>query len=376
VIARVGALGTKQERLAFVISSLGLGGAERDLSVCANFWASEEKEVCIFAFTSSKNPPVYPLDARVRLCFLKDHFLAERFCASLRRFLCMVALRHALRAFRPHVIISYVDITNILTLLVSRGLGAPVIVAERSDPFMYKIGRFCDALRRRTYRWARKVVVQTPTVASYFPRSLQKNICVIPNGVRSPSKHCTIRKNVRFLVSSGRLDADKGFDLLLESCVQLFPSHPSLQLTLYGEGPYRVFLEQKIRAYKVEDRVSLPGATTEIEEMLARADLFAFPSRHEGFPNALCEAMAVGLPVVASNCLGNRTLVRDGIDGLLVPVGDGAALTEKIAFLIDHPEERQRLSRNARRLPERFSEDRNRQLWKSVITEAIAESSL
>ncbi|MDR2417259.1 MAG: hypothetical protein LBD15_03805, partial [Holosporales bacterium] len=107
--------------MAFVISSLEFGGAERDLSKCANFWAKEGADVRIFVFTTSENPPVYPLDARVQVYFLKDHFRhipVAKMSAFPRRIFCIIALRQALRRFQPHVVVSYMDIVNITTLLV------------------------------------------------------------------------------------------------------------------------------------------------------------------------------------------------------------------------------------------------------------------
>ncbi|MDR2416960.1 MAG: glycosyltransferase [Holosporales bacterium] len=114
------------------------------------------------------------------------------------------------------------------------------------------------------------------------------------------------------------------------------------------------------------------GATTHLQEELLRADIFVFPSRYEGFPNALCEAMALGLPVVASDCSGNTTVVQDDVDSLLFPVGNVPILVQKLMFLIENFDEWQRLSQNARCLPERFSEALNYQLWREVI-ERVAD---
>ncbi|MDR2412526.1 MAG: glycosyltransferase family 4 protein [Holosporales bacterium] len=361
----------EQKRLAFVGYALGPGGAERDLSRNANFWVTEGHDVSLFIFIDPEEKPFYPIDPSIHVHSLKASipgFSFIQYSSLVRWFLCLIILRQALKKLRPHVVIAYVDLANIITLVASRGLGIPVIIAERTDPFSHKISSFFEQLRRITYRWAKKLVVQTPQAASYFSKNLQSRTCVIPNGICKPSHFCTIRQEVRSLVSMGRLDPYKGFDILIESCVTLFAQNPALHLTIYGEGPYRGTLEEIIYHHNLADRVHLPGAIVQVEETLAQADLFLFPSFYEGFPNALCEAMAVGLPVIASHCLGNAAVVRDGIDGYLVPIKDVSALTQKMAFLIKNPEERLRLSKNARLLPERFSEEQARQRWKEVIS--------
>ncbi|MDR0662141.1 MAG: glycosyltransferase family 4 protein [Holosporales bacterium] len=365
----------ERKRLAFVGYALGLGGAERDLSKNASSWVAEGHDVSLFIFTDPEEKPFYPIDPSIHVHSLK----ASISCFSLiqhssfaRWFLYLITLRQALKKLRPHAIIAYVDLTNIITLVASRGLGIPVIVAERTDPFSYKVGFFFEQLRRITYRWARKLVVQTSQAASYFSKNLQARTCVIPNGIRKPSHFCTIRQEVRSLISMGRLDPYKGFDILIESCVTLFTQNPTLRLTIYGEGPYREALEEIIHRHNLTDRIHLPGAIAQVEETLAQADMFLFPSFYEGFPNALCEAMAVGLPVIASHCLGNAAVVREGIDGYLVPVKDVPALTQKMAFLIENPEERLRISKNAQLLPKRFSEEQAHQRWREVITEVTS----
>jgi glycosyltransferase involved in cell wall biosynthesis len=374
----VSILPTEKLRLAFVISSLGFGGAERDLSKCANFWAKEGADVCIFVFTTSQSPSVYSLDDRVKVCFLKDHFHhipVAKMSAFPRRIFCIIALRQALKRFQPRVVVSYMDIVNITTLLVCKGLSIPVIVSERTDPVHCRIwGPFhflWDKLRLCTYSHAHRIVVQTSSVAAYFSSHFERNICTIPNAVMKPQQHCLIQQKVRMLVSVGRLNRCKAFDVLIQAFGLMRKEYPSVCLTIYGEGSYRKRLERLIREKDLQEQVSLPGVTTHLQEELLQADIFIFPSLYEGFPNALCEAMALGLPVIASDCSGNTTVVQDGVDGLIFPVGNVSALVQKLKFLIENFEERQRLSRNARCLPERFPEALNHRLWKEVIFSAV-----
>jgi len=142
------------------------------------------------------------------------------------------------------------------------------------------------------------------------------------------------------LVFVGRLAAVKGVAVLIRAVTALAPDHPGLRLTLIGDGPERAALEAEARAGGAADRIAFAGARTqqEVAETLARADLFVLPSFAEGVPVVLMEAMASGLPVVATRIAGIPELVEDGISGRLVPPGNQAALTEAIATLLADPE--------------------------------------
>ena len=144
-------------------------------------------------------------------------------------------------------------------------------------------------------------------------------------------------------------------------------SNPTLHLTIYGEGAARSTLEALIQRLNLTGRVSLPGTTQNIQAALSKSDLFVFPSRYEGFPNALCEAMAVGLPVIASACSGTVDVVRDGIDGRLFPIGNREALICLLQELLHDPIQRTRLSQEALTISDRFNEAAILQLWEDLL---------
>ena len=148
-----------------------------------------------------------------------------------------------------------------------------------------------------------------------------------------------------------------------------------LKLIIYGEGAMRSALESLIQELKLTERVFLPGTVKDIEAALYQADLFVFPSHYEGFPNALCEAMAVGLPVIASNCSGTIDIIRDGVDGRLFPIGDVHQLTVLLKELIEDAAQRVTLSKGALSLPDRFSEASIFKLWDDVLAKAVLTKS-
>jgi glycosyltransferase involved in cell wall biosynthesis len=179
----------------------------------------------------------------------------------------------------------------------------------------------------------------------------------IPNFIWSAATPVAALRPGHLLISLGRLTPQKGYDLLLEAFARIAPR--DWHLEIHGEGPLR---------FKTQPRVTFPGFTTDPAATLARADLYVQPSRAEGFPNALCEAMACGLPVIATDCApGVRAIVRDGIDGLLVRPNSVTALAAALDRLMNDRDERERFGARAKEIVTRFAVDRVMQQWESLL---------
>src|SRR5690606_14194702 len=169
------------------------------------------------------------------------------------------------------------------------------------------------------------------------------------------------------LISVGRLSVEKNHRALIIAFSAWVKKYPDIRLMIYGEGPERASLEKIIADLALQDRVMLPGAVQNIQAALLAADLFVFPSRYEGFPNALCEAMAMGLPVVASDCSGNAEVIQDGVNGFLFPVDDMSSLTKIVFRLLENPAECQGIAKNASAIVERYGPEKVYGLWDSLI---------
>lgn len=358
--------------LALLISSLKPGGAERTASELANYWVNQGYNVTLITLSSSDEKPFYPLHSHIQLIPLDQTSLEiSPLFLRLKRIVQRIScIRKTLKIFKPDRIIAFVDIMNITTLLASQGLKIPVIVSERTHPAYYKLPKLYTWLRWFTYGWAFKVIVQTRSAADYFPKRLQSRIAIIPNAVKNPPQRKLLSANlkpVEKIYSVGRLCPDKGFDVLVQVFSGVISDYPQLELTIYGEGKERKNLETLIAKLNLQEKVHLPGITSTIYDVLTQADLFVFPSRYEGFPNALCEAMSIGLPVIASNCSGTIDVIRDGLDGRLFPVGDSKALEELLVELLNDPIQRLNLSRQALKVTERFCEHMVYKLWDDLI---------
>lgn len=357
--------------IALIIPSLNPGGAERVLSDLANYWQSKGYHVTLITLASPESEPFYPLSSKISLIQLDQSHpeacsVFKRLGHILRRVFC---LRITLKRLAPDVIFSFVDVMNLTTLLASLGLKIPVIVSERTHPAYYKLPSLYQKMREFLYPRAFKVVIQTASAAEYFKKL--SNGLIIANAVWEPScKKNTVSERIHHIVSVGRLCPFKGFDTLIQAFARLHPKYPTLRLIIYGEGAERENLQNLINSLNLQEKISLPGTTQNIHQKLVASDLFVFPSLYEGFPNALCEAMAVGLPVIASKCSGNIDIVRDGIDGRLFPIGDVDALAILMEALMHNPQHRQRLGEQAKTISTRFHPDRIFHLWDTLLLQA------
>ncbi|HQS83371.1 MAG: hypothetical protein B7Y25_00190 [Alphaproteobacteria bacterium 16-39-46] len=362
--------------IALVILTLGPGGAERVISNLANAWVEEGHRITLITLEHPSQKPFYPLNSKIKLIQLNPlstkppSWIGHLKNVATRLF----SLRKTLKTENPDLILSFIDQMNVLTLLLTRGLKIPVIVSERIDPAFHPLPIIYKMLRRLTYPWASQIVVQTESAANYFSKELQKKISIIPNSVPVPKQQLSTYKKIKSIVSIGRLSPQKDYPTLLKAFKVLTINYPFLKLTIYGEGKERASLERYIQVLGLTDSVKLPGTVSNIEDVLLKADLFVFPSLFEGFPNALCEAMSIGLPVVVSNCSGNRDIVREGLDGLLFPVGDYRGLMFQIEVLLLNPAKAQGIGREARTISQRFSEQRILALWKNLMEEALSKN--
>jgi glycosyltransferase involved in cell wall biosynthesis len=333
-----------------------------------NHWAERGWDVTIATLDDGSEPPFFPLAPKVRHVALG---IAKRRIVPR-----VLGLRSFLARERPDRVVSFIDETNVLILLAARGMGIPVVVSVRTDPARHAIPRGWHILRRLTYPWARAIVVQTDTAATFFPASWASRVAVIPNPVPKVEALTPPRTPdgaTHRIVAIGRLGKEKGFDLLIRAFAGIARTHPGWELTILGEGEEREALNQEIERSGVAGRVRLSGRTTDTAGVLRRSELFVLPSRYEGFPNALCEAMACGLPVIAFDCRsGPRSIIRDDVDGLLVPAEDVGALSAAMARLIADPERRRQLGARAVEVSDRFSVQRIASQWEQVLLDGAA----
>lgn len=355
--------------IAFVIAGLGAGGAERVLSLLSAAWVERGLRITVIAFDQDGDPIFHRLDERVGLIRLGRPPTARHPLRVLRR---ITALRRTLGAVRPDLTISFLTKINVLVLLASLGTRRRVIVSERNNPDAQDAAAIWNRLFAMLHARAAAIVMQTDASVRCLPPAARRQACVIGNPIAASAEVRAARDH-HVLAAVGRLTRQKGFDLLVEAFARIADRHPDWRLRIWGGGEMRLALETLVAERDLERRVDLPGNSTEPGGWISGADAFVLSSRYEGFPNALGEAMAAGLPVAAFNCdFGPGSIIRDGVDGLLVEPEDVQALSAALDRLLGDRLLRAQLGAAASAGMRRFAPAKVVAQWDVLIAEIWA----
>ncbi len=356
-------------KVTLVIGSLSSGGTERVVVLLAGAFLKNGFRVSVVTLNGAESD-FYRLPSDVHRQALGISTPAQTFFGFLK-------LRRALLSTKPEVIVSFIDRMNMLTLLAAAGSDIPIVVSERTDPKAHRIGWFWTKLRWRTYARARRIVVQTRGALDYFLPRFESTACVIPNPVVSPQPDqgpSDWLPAKPFLIAMGRFTEEKRFDFLMRAFAKVCLDYPEWRLVIIGDGPLKRKWEGLRDELGLSDRVLLPGRVKNPYPWLMQAELFVMSSLYEGFPNALCEAMACGLPVISTDCpSGPREIIRDNLDGALVPNQDVAAFSKAMVRLMSDREERQRLGARAVEVIDRFGLEKVAAMWGGLLAEVLEE---
>ena len=301
------------------------------------------------------------------------HRLFERGASSLGG----ERLRH-LRALivreRPQRVLALLTRTNILCCLATWDLPIHLVVSERNDPALQKLDRVWDLLRRLCYRRADVVTANTEGVIQSLSRmGCWRRLELLPNPLPMALAHNSISAESglrgKEVLALARLQPQKGLDLLLRAFASMdLSSRQGWRLTLVGEGPERTNLERLCNDLELNEVVHFEGFRSDPHMFLRRASIFVLPSRFEGMPNALLEAMASGLPSVVSDASpGPLEMVHDGVEGLVVPSEDVTALAFALERLISDSSLRIRCGSAAKAALEALDWSVLDPLWCSVL---------
>jgi glycosyltransferase involved in cell wall biosynthesis len=302
-------------RLGLVIGQLTAGGAEGQLLL-----------LCRGLDRALATPIVYCLSDRTE----PYGPLIEAAGVPLRiisggRLIRVLKLRQWLHSDRIDVVHAWLFIANAYAWLANRGAGRPLVTSARNCK---RQGRTLGWLNRRAFAASEAIVANSLQVAEYIEHEYEaprSRIRVIYNGIDSERFHPGERNGARdpgLIVGIGRLVEQKNHALFLKAAARLAQDLNTARFVIVGDGPLRPALEMQARSLGIADRVTFTGERRDVEAVLRSASLFWLTSRWEGMPNVVLEAMASGVPAIATDVGGTRELIRSGVDGFVVPEGD------------------------------------------------------
>jgi glycosyltransferase involved in cell wall biosynthesis len=362
--------------ILFLVSSMSSGGAERVAATLTNAWADRGDKVTLMPTFSGRGKCFYELSQKARLVYLAD-LVSSRASTWINQIKRLRALRRFISDERPDVIISFLSNVNVAAIIASIGMGVPVIVCEHIDPFAEPAPRLLRWACKFTYPLADILMVLTDGIANkYIANNLVlPKIRVMPNPIfeqlLNVENYGSKDGAAKRLLGIGRLEKQKHFDMLIKVFAKLARRHADWSLRILGEGSLRTALQKQIADLGLDSRIELPGIVSAIEKELVKADIFALSSRYEGFPMALLESMAVGLPCVSFDCpSGPREISMDGKVALLVPLNDEQALELALERLMVDADLRKTLGRQAREsVIERYSLPVVLKKWDGIFAE-------
>lgn len=369
--------GALMKKIAFHLNCLAQGGAERVVSNLANQFAAEGYEVYIATEWQEENE--FAIDERVTRVHVGLREEDESKNRISKFFLRVKYLKEFLREYRPDVLIAFAQRANYRALMACGETNTPTVISIRTDP----VGHY-DALSDKIQiKWlfpkAAGCVFQTTGQKEFFKPYLQDNSCIILNPVNP--KYIGVEKpevREKAVVHHARLVDFKNQPMLIDAFIKVHEKHPDYVLRIYGGDSFdgtKEILEERIKKYHAEEFVFLMGPSDRLEKEIPKGEVYAFSSDWEGLPNSVLEAMAMGMPVVATDCPcgGPRTVIRDGENGLLVPIKDPDALAAGICRLIEDKALASKCAREAEKISDIIGPEQVFIRWRDYLNKVTGE---
>lgn len=358
--------------LAFYIGSLDKGGAERVFVNLAEYFQNRCYQIVMV--TQYRKAEEYALADGIKRV-ISDITPQETTKSRLINFYRRVRKLHRIwKEEKPDLVLSCVGKNNFMTIVTTMFTKTKPVVSVVGEAKEEYPGRMMKFLANLLFPYASGVILQTERSRDFFSKKISKTAVILPNSLNPlfMRKRFQGERDKR-IVSVGRLDANKNHEMMVRAFAALSDKYPEYTLTIYGEGELRGALQKLIGSFGLEDRVFLPGVIPDVADQIEKAALFLLTSYSEGISNALIEAMALGLPVIATDVPsgGTQELIRHGINGLVIPAGDGKALIESMDKVLSDKELAERLGLEAHKIQERLAPDKVNEQWREYFEKLL-----
>ncbi|MGU8265166.1 glycosyltransferase [Clostridium perfringens] len=349
--------------ITFVIGYLGIGGAERVISVLANEFTKRGIKVNIIA--TNEPDIVYKLDKRINYYYLKCNSKKK----VLRIFERAIKLRRKLREIKGKKVVAFLNRPIILTILATRFTDKKLYFSERNNPYMEPTSKLERFFRDISYKFGEKIIFQTEDAKKYFKEDIRNKGIIIPNPIKLDLPKPFTGERKKIIVSVCRLNQQKNIKMLIDAYVLLEKIHPEYEVIVYGEGELREELEMYVSRLGLKDKIKFPGFEKDVHSKIIDCAMYVSSSNYEGISNSMIEALGIGLPTIVTDCPigGARTTIKNGENGLLVSVGDEKQLYEAMKKVIEDKEFAKKISKSSIKIKDDLDPKNIASIWLKAI---------
>ena len=346
-------------KINFITATMAGGGTERVISVLANYFIQKNYKVVILLLADSRVE--YVLNPQIDVIQISE-LTGKKIKQRIKK---IVNLKTFIKNNKQDIYLSFGTETNLFSIISSFMLSTKLIISERNDPNKcgYKM------IRNLFYVFGKKFVFQTEDAKKCFSKKIQENSVIIPNPITDnlPSPFEGERK--KCIVSVGRLEPQKNQKLLIKAFSKFLKQEPEYTLRIFGKGSLQRELEDEAKRLFIYDKVDFAGFSNDIANDIKDATMFVLSSDYEGISNSMLEALAMGIPVISTDCPcgGSKMMIENYVNGILVPVGDADGLCNAMLEVARNDEFAEGLSKEAVKVREYYSIEKICLEWEQQI---------
>lgn len=357
-------------KILIYINCLGLGGAERVMTIISNHLVKRGHDIHIIASTYTNAD--YYINPKVNIHIIPRPVPAESGPDDYEEY--RKVIRKEVIAINPDVMIGTIHLGYYNLWLATKGLGIPIVASDHNNSRMNTKSLRIHDVRYYFYDYADVTTVLTQNDFNYMKDYLH-NMKVIHNPLSFPILEEDVQKE-KTILCCGRLNVweIKGMDLMIKIWAMIADKYPDWKLQIAGDGKEDnlEYLTGLVKTEGIEDSVEFLGFRTDIQDVMRRSSIFVLSSREEGFPCVLTEAMSQGCTPVSFEIYGNiREIITDGYDGYLIPDGNIEMFAQRLEELINNEETRKKFRENARISLRRFEPEKIVDQWEEMLTDVV-----